>query len=237
VTVSHAEVVSVVLPLEQHFGGASGLRGRLAGQHLTIPDLYGLVQRLLLVQKVARVIAGQEISDRELRSRYAQERLQFTVLHAAHIMLRDRRTAAKIANEATPSNFARLARRSSTDTATASRGGDLGAIPATQLASTDPAFLRAALALRPGQISGPVRTSVGWEVIRLISTRLIPFSRAREQLLSQLSGSAFTSWLQRRFRSGGIDVNPRYGRLDPRTELVEPITCTAATPAPGCAAT
>src|SRR5205807_342804 len=141
--------------------------------------------------------------------------IQFTLVHAAHILVHNQRAAVKIAARATPQTFAALARRYSKDPGSASRGGDLGTTPATQL---DPTFVQAALSLRPGQIGGPVHTQFGWHVIWLQSETILPFDRVKQQLLSQFVAQGFTRWLAR--QAGSIDVNPRYGRFDPSTGRV-----------------
>src|SRR5205807_5073589 len=131
-----------------------------------------------------------------------------------HTLVHNQRAAVKIAARATPQTFAALARRYSKDPGSASRGGDLGTTPATQL---DPTFVQAALSLRPGQISGPVHTQFGWHVIMLLSARRIPFAQARRRLVGELAGPPFTSWLRRQYASGAVDVNPRYGRFDAKS--------------------
>jgi hypothetical protein len=41
-------------------------------------------------------------------------------------------------------------------------------------------------------------------------------------------GQAFQRWIVGRFRSGDVEVNPRFGRLDPRTGQILAITSTAS---------
>ena len=62
-------------------------------------------------------------------------------------------------------NFAELARLNSDDTASATRGGDLGWVVPGDLV---PEFERAAAALKPGEISEPVRTAFGLHLIEVI---------------------------------------------------------------------
>jgi foldase protein PrsA len=225
--VSGADITSAIDPLEQQLGGRAALKERLTKQGLTFADLHELARRLLLVQKVASDVTQRNVTTAELRQRYRQERIQFTLLHAAHILVKTQALAQRIADRATPQNFASLARRYSTDRGSASKGGDLGETPATQLDST---FVQAALSLSPGQISGPVHTQFGWHVIELISVRLIPFSQARSQLVTESTGDVFVRWLRQQARGDAVEVNPRFGRFNAAAGRVEPITCLSKTP-------
>lgn len=60
-------------------------------------------------------------------------------------------------------DFAKVAAELSDDESTKASGGDLGTVTDGQV---DPAFAKAAMALEAGQLSGPVRTAAGWEVIK-----------------------------------------------------------------------
>jgi peptidyl-prolyl cis-trans isomerase D len=63
-------------------------------------------------------------------------------------------------------DFADVAKRESADSTSRVKGGDLGVVP---LGAMIPAFEKAALALRPGQISQPVLTQYGYHIIKLES--------------------------------------------------------------------
>ena len=79
-------------------------------------------------------------------------------------------------------NFEQVARQSSDDKASAVHGGDLGIINHTNRRAEMP-FDRAAYALKDGQISGIVRTSFGYHIIKRIKG--IPprtYAQAKEQL-------------------------------------------------------
>jgi parvulin-like peptidyl-prolyl isomerase len=64
--------------------------------------------------------------------------------------------------------FATLATQYSDDTATASKGGALGAVPRSQVQGDDPTYAAAVLALKPGQHTDPaVHDAQGYDIVAL----------------------------------------------------------------------
>ncbi|MGQ0669888.1 MAG: peptidyl-prolyl cis-trans isomerase [Actinomycetota bacterium] len=229
-SVTDAAVTDALEQLESSIG-AEAVDASLDSTGLTREDLRGFAARLLLFGEVQRAVAAEEVTDEELRRMYEDNQAQYTQFHSAHILVETEAEALEIRERATNENFAKLASRFSIDPGTAENGGDLGTVPAT--AGFDPAFLEAALALLPGEISQPVQTQFGWHVIHLISVDVTPFEQVRQQLLDQASAQAFDDWLSDRLASADIVVNPKYGRLDEATGQVLPIRSTATgSPAP-----
>ena len=223
ITVPESAASSAVSQLETSLGGAKQLDQRLEQAGVTRSELLDLARRELVAIKARKAIGAANVSDAQLQQLYQQDKPQFTQIHARHILVKQESLAKKIAAEATPKNFAALAKRYSTDTGSASQGGDLGTLSA---ASLDPAFVKAALALRPGEISGPVQTSFGWHVIMLVSAQVQSFDQVKQQLASTLADQSFATWLRNRLTTASIRVNPRYGRFDPSTGSVVPIRST-----------
>jgi SurA-like protein len=75
------------------------------------------------------------------------------------------------------------------------------------------------------------------QVVRRNLQRQVLFQRVRDSVAAReglgsnasqdLKGQAFQRWLIGRFRSSGIDVNPRFGRFDPKTGQIVAISSTA----------
>jgi hypothetical protein len=199
--------------------------GELLGhQSLHESDLRAFVKRLILLQSSRETVARNEVPVSKLRQDYRQRRLSFTEVSAAHIVVRTRAQAQRIAARATPQNFADLARKFSLDQSTKKQGGRIGTIPASQLLPSSPSFAKAVLRLKPNEISGPIRSSLHGIVVR-------PFSRVRDLLLGDFAQSALDRWLRRRLAASDIEVNPRYGRLDLGAEQIVPIRSTSTTTA------
>jgi parvulin-like peptidyl-prolyl isomerase len=241
VTVPQDEVRTTIRQVEEQLGGPGELDALLKDNGVTREELEAFAGRLLLFQQIQRRVGESEVTDDQLRQSYEQNQLQFTKLHTWHILVKSRAEAERLGREATPANFRDLADRYSIDPSVKQNHGDLDTVDASGLSEP---FVRAALALRPGEISEPVQTEFGWHIIRLISSNVTPFEDVRGELAAQSSSEAFQAWFQNRLESADITVNPRYGRFDPATGLVSPVRSTAtgsaeppASPAGGTGAT
>lgn len=95
-------------------------------------------------------------------------------------------------------DFAEIARQSSED-GSAPNGGDLGWVSP---GDTVPQFEKAMNALKPGEISEPIRTPFGWHVIQVIERRKQDMTReaarlkARQEIRSRKSDEAYQDWVR-----------------------------------------
>jgi parvulin-like peptidyl-prolyl isomerase len=224
ISVPESEVTATVEELEAGLG-TEGLDDQLDSAGMTRADLKSLAGRLLLFSQV-REAFGEKVTPAELHKLYREEKLQFTQIHAKHILVETKAEADRIEKQVTQENFGELAKKYSIDTGSATSGGDLGAYAASGLDST---FAEAALALEPGQISAPVQTQFGWHIIELVSVEVTPFSEVESQLRSTLAGQAFYGWLTKRLANADITVNPKYGKLDRETGEIVPVESTGST--------
>ncbi|HEX9122440.1 MAG TPA: peptidylprolyl isomerase [Actinomycetota bacterium] len=240
VTVPQTSVTNALAQLEANLGGAKQLDTQLKAAGMTRGDLTSLARRLLLFNEVQKAVAADQVTQAQLQQLYQQQLASFTQLDVKHILVKTQAEAKRIEQQVTPKIFGELAKKYSTDTASAQNGGDLGTISlSTFEQSYDPDFVQATLKLQPGQISPPVKSQFGWHVIELVSRTLQPLSQVRDQLIGPLQGQIFTQWLQQRLVNADISVNPKYGRLDRTNGQVVPVRSTATdsqAPAPSATA-
>jgi peptidyl-prolyl cis-trans isomerase SurA len=95
-------------------------------------------------------------------------------------------------------DFAELARARSEDSS-ASRGGDLNWLSP---GDTVPEFERAMDELKPGEISGPVRSPFGWHLIQVMERRNQDMTQegqrmnARQTLRERKTDEAYQEWVR-----------------------------------------
>jgi foldase protein PrsA len=227
-TVEAGVVNDAIAQLETNLG-ADELDRQLADVGLVREDVRLLAERLLLLNVVQEAVVEEQLDEETLRAQYEEQLGTFTTLEVAHILVEDQADAERIASEVTPETFEQVARRESIDPGSAPNGGSLGTYSEAEfLAQFDPDFVGAALELEPGEISGPVQTQFGWHVIQMVSREVAPFEDVEDQLRAGGAGQVFQEWMVGELDSTDIDVNPRFGRLDPETGEVVAVRSTAS---------
>lgn len=177
----------------------------LAAWHAANPQRYSTEETVTInyveLDAATLEVAG-EPSEAELRERYERERGRFGTEEeriVSHILVEvpadadaaaveaARAKAAELAAQARApgADFAALAAANSDDLGSREQGGELGSIGKGVFPK---AFEEAVYALAEGEVSEPVRTDMGWHVVKL--TRLVPgtvqpFEAVRAQLLAE----------------------------------------------------
>ncbi len=128
-------------------------------------------------------------------------------IHARHILV-EKEEDAKAALERIQKgeDFATVAKEVSTDTSNKDSGGDLGWFPRGQMV---PEFDEAAFALQPGQVSGLVKTTYGYHIIKVEERD--PNRPLDESALAERRSQALDGWLSKQRSS---DIVRRYWSSD-----------------------
>jgi parvulin-like peptidyl-prolyl isomerase len=228
------EQIKASFPSEKEFNTA------LKDQGLSTGDLSDLVRdQLVEERRRAEVTSDTGPTSEEVERYYRDNEESFQETEVSHILVDKSPLARRLSEQlqAAPDArradlFARLARQHSTDPS-AGEGGRLGWVAPGQLVEP---FEAAMSDLRIGEISGPVPTNFGIHIIRVTDRRIQPLEDVRGQITQQLAGTASESvwndWVADAYRRASVEVNPRYGELDPRTGQ---ITDVDAADVPGAA--
>jgi parvulin-like peptidyl-prolyl isomerase len=228
IRVDPQEVEDAVTGFENGVGSQEMSRA-LAAEGVARSDVLALVQDVLLTRAVGAAVVEEEVGDDALREAYQDDIARFTTVQAAHILVTTEAEADRVYRQVTAAGastdtFARLARRESLDAESGRSGGVLGSAVASTYV---PEFADAVAALEPGEISRPVQTEFGWHVLRLDASQVTPYEEAKDQLVQQIGGDRYQRWLQGRAVELEVDVNPRFGRLDPDTVTVSRVSSTS----------
>lgn len=160
-----------------------------------------------------KVRSKVKVSDDDLQQeyqRYLKSEGADPEIHARHILVQvpakasaadaeaARQKAASFALEARKpgADFVALAKKRS-EGSSANDGGDLGYFRRGVMV---PEFERVAFALKPGEVSEPVRTKFGWHVIKVDDVRAAevkPFDDVKEALREKLSRSQLEKYTER----------------------------------------
>jgi parvulin-like peptidyl-prolyl isomerase len=213
------EEIKGQFPSEQEFDKA------LEDQGFSVAELSGLVRDQLIEAGLReKVTEDVEPSDEDLRDYYADNRKGFRQTRVQHILVENEKLAARLSRRLMEAPrrrvedlFGRLAKRHSTDPSS-NKGGELGWVSPGQLVAP---FQAAMDALRIGAVSDPVPTEFGVHVIRVTDRRQQSFDSVRDQISQQVgatgSEEAWRDWLAGVYADAEVEVNSRYGELDPAT--------------------
>lgn len=179
----------------------------------------------LMAQKMEQSVLMEQgkIGDAEIDAAIARAQQQGIKLpegmpsyqyHVQHILIKDDTEASrKLVNQLqtqarSGASFAQLARQYSQD-GSAAQGGDLGWISEGQTVAP---FEAAVKALKPGQISAPVRSQFGWHIIRLeeVKSAATPQERqrngVRRALVEEKSAAALQDLLRQLHEQAFIQI-------------------------------
>ncbi len=148
--------------------------------------LQDLKKRLIVESFLKKKVEVEsKVSDEDMKKFYEQNKDKFKSgeqIKASHILVKTEKEAKDIAAQLKAGgNFEELAKKNSVDSSSA-KGGDLGWFGKGSMV---PAFEKAALALKEGQISDVVKSDFGFHIIKLTGKRpagIRPFEEVKEQI-------------------------------------------------------
>ena len=132
-----------------------------------------------------KVETESQVSDADLKKFYEENIDKFKAgeqIKASHILVKSEKEAKDLLGQIKAgANFEELAKKHSVDSS-AAKGGDLGWFGKGSMV---PAFEKAALALKEGQVSDVVKSDFGYHIIKLTGKRpagTSPFEEVKEQI-------------------------------------------------------
>lgn len=212
------------------------LKAWLAGSHLTKKALRRSVRlQALSTALQKKVYALHTPTSAQLHAYYRDHPSAYTETHAYHIVLPLDRPAVAHSlasklhaapSSSVPTLFQKLARHYSLDPATASEGGDLGWVLKGSFSLTRPQLGRTLSDTKVATVTGPVKTTSGYEIVYVAARRVAPFRTAKGQVESDFLGGnmdlslIYDRLLRRNYEKAHVTVDPSYGVFDLRNFTV-----------------
>lgn len=184
--VTDKDVEQQISQLKEGFADQKQYEQALKSAGMTQQSLESQIREQLVTQKLIESLSkGEKVSDDEVKAYYEKNKAQFTIQpakRASHILFKaeDKKKAedvlAKIRDGA---DFANLAKENSIDTATATKGGDLGWPTSAYVAEFENALSK----LKKGEVSDLVQSPYGWHIIKVTDER-----KGSQQELADVKG-------------------------------------------------
>jgi parvulin-like peptidyl-prolyl isomerase len=207
ITVTDQEVTRRLGELkDQFFGGdESKYQAEIEKQGYTDADIRAQIRSQLISEKIFNeVTKDATVTDADVQKYYDEHKDQFTTPESrevAHILVDSKKLADDIYQQLQDgADFGALAKKYSTDTASAKGGGQL----TDERGSFVPEFEKVAFALKTGEIGEPVKSQYGWHVIKALADTkpktTTPFEQAKasikEQLLQDKRNKLMDDWVK-----------------------------------------
>jgi parvulin-like peptidyl-prolyl isomerase len=201
-------------------------------QQTVAKEQMDLQQRTTLsVHEFQKIQSDIPVTDAQIQSFYDGNHSLYETIHARQILIRVRGSAgpvkpgkpeltendglqkAKAIRErlVAGEDFAKVAREESDDSS-AAKGGDLGEI---SRGHTVPQFEAAAFALKPGEISEPVRTPYGYHIIQVQSRTVKPLAEVKDDIVARLRNAAAPAVVKSLVDKAGYHLDEKYFGPDP----------------------
>ncbi|MDR3684067.1 MAG: peptidyl-prolyl cis-trans isomerase [Geothrix sp.] len=204
-------------------------------------------RRVIQFVTVDRAALGKDIQVDEaaLKAAFEARKGDTTEFKARHILFKAEGDAqfqeatakAKLLRErlVKGQDFAKAAEELSEDPSAKGNGGDLGWFNASKMVKP---FSDAAAALKPGEISQPVRTQYGVHLIKLEGRREKKFEDVKAELAREISDSRFNTRAQERLeqirkRANGGDLAAAAKSLGSTAQLSQPFSNEPSAQTPG----
>ncbi len=147
-----------------------------------------------------------KITDEEMKEYFEKNKAiydQPEQVKASHILVKDEATAKEVKSKLDAGeDFAKLAKEYSTDSGTKDDGGNLGYFTKDDMVKE---FSEAAFALKVNEISGPVKSSYGYHIIKVLDKKEAVEAtfegskdKVKEELLEDKITSEVESWFNKK---------------------------------------
>lgn len=201
ITVSDKEIQAELDDLQNSYGGKEAFEAALESNAMTLQDAKDNIKTYLTTTKLIEPTI--DITEKELKTYFKENKDTFSQeeqVQASHILVEDKDTAQDVEKEIKKGeDFAELASEYSTDTASASNGGNLGYFGKGEM---DESFEKAAFSMKVDEISDPIKTDYGYHIIKVTGKKAAKeatFENSKDDvktaLMNEKINANYSTWL------------------------------------------
>jgi peptidyl-prolyl cis-trans isomerase C len=159
----------------------------------------------ILVNMMVQKLNKDKVTDQAIRSYFNKNIKDFQMIHAAHILVKTEEEAKKIKKELSAGgNFEELAKKYSTDTSNAQRGGDLSFFNRKQMVKP---FADLAFTLKPNEMGGPIKTQFGFHLIKVLEVKNPKFEELTQENTRAIRSEVLNSEIEKMKSAGKVKLN------------------------------
>jgi len=228
--------------IKKQFGGSQAkYLAYIKKEHLTEAQVKERIRENLINNKVyTALIQDIKVSQSDIEDYYNAHKSSYSIGESravSHILVKTKAQAEKIYQQLKAgANFAKLAKKYSTDTGSKTSGGSLGSMEKKKLVKPFADVLFSS-SLKTGSFSKPVQTTYGWHIIEATG----PITKARVKKLSEVSATikstllstkqsaATTSWVKKAEKYAADNTNYASGYAPTTTTTTNSSTVATST--------
>lgn len=195
ISVTEEEIDQRISSVKEELGGEQAFQDFLDSNSFDLSYFRKYEREQLIIDKHRELIlSGIEISDDEARDYYSQNSESLIEVKASHILLGSEEDALRVLQRLqNGEDFAQVAMLESLDSESAVRGGDLGYFSRGYYSISE--FEEKAFSLEEGEVSGVVKTEVGYHII-WVQDRMDTYEELADKVIETIREEKYFQYIE-----------------------------------------
>lgn len=151
-----------------------------------------------------KVKGSFEVKDEELKNYYEEHKNEYYLAKVSHILLKTEEEANQVYGELSENNFGELAKKYSKDQNSKESNGFLGEFKSGIFEESVDEEIKK---LNAGQISKPVKSKLGYHIIRVDEKKVQPFSDVKDSIKTEILNNKYQEYLKALRDKAEVKIN------------------------------